>query len=86
MKSKKTGKNISAVEVQGISIHGIWLFVKDKEYFLPFAEFPWFKEAKVSDIYNVKLNHSHYLHWERLDVDLELESLEDLERYPLIYK
>jgi hypothetical protein len=79
------GKNISAVEVSNISQHGIWLLVKGKEYFLPYREFPWFRTAKISQIFDVQLNHSHHLHWPALDVDLELKSLENLENYPLVY-
>jgi hypothetical protein len=86
MKSKKNGKDILIVEVQSISQTGIWLFVIDKEYFLPFKEFPWFKNAKVSDVQTVKLNHGHHLHWPKLDLDLELESIENPSKYPKLYK
>jgi len=85
MKSSRLGKNISEIEIQNISAHGIWLFVKGKEYFLPHNEYPWFKEAKISEIYNVELHHGMHLHWPDLDVDLELESLIHPEMYPLIY-
>jgi hypothetical protein len=86
VKLRKPGKSISAVEVLNISIDGIWLSVKGKEYFLPYRDFPWFKDASVAKIHNVQLLHSHHLYWKDLDVDLELESLEDLERYPLKYR
>ena len=86
MKSKNNGKNTSKkIEVQNISAFGIWLFVKDKEYFLSFKLFPWFKNAKVSDVQNVKLNNGHHLYWPSLDIDLELESLENPDKYPLLY-
>lgn len=86
MKSKNRGKNISEVEVQEISKHGIWLSVKGREYFLPFHEYPWFRDAKVSEIQQLKLLHESHLYWSDLDVDLELESLKYPERYPLSYK
>jgi len=86
MKSVKLGKNISVVEVQQISPQGIWLYACEKEYFLPYQDYPWFKEAKVSDIYNVEILNGGHLHWPTLDVDLELEALEEPEKYPLIYK
>lgn len=70
MKSQRLGKNISDVEVQNISIHGIWLYVNGKEYFLPYKEYPWFKDAKVSAICNLELLHSSHLYWPDLDVDL----------------
>ena len=86
MKLKKNGKSTSKVEVQNISRFGIWLFVNDKEYFLSFELFPWFKNAKISDVHNVKLNNGNHLNWTSLDIDLELESLENPGRYPMIYK
>jgi hypothetical protein len=85
MKSSALGKNTSPVEVQEISHHGIWIYVKDWEYFLPYKDYPWFKEAKISEVCNVQLLHGMHLHWPDLDVDLELESLQHPEKYPLIY-
>ena len=86
MKSKRVGENISQVEVSNISLHGIWLFVKDKEHFLSFDEYPWFRDAKIGDILKVELLNDHHLRWETLDVDLELESLVNPGNYPLVYK
>ena len=86
MKSKKLGKNISETEVTNVSKHGFWMLINGKEYFLAFKDFPWFREATISQITNVKLIHSQHLYWTDLDVDLELESLENLEKYPLIAK
>lgn len=86
MKSQKLGKSISEVEVQNISTHGVWLYVNEKEYFLPYKEYPWFRHAKVAEIHNVELLHGIHLHWPDLDVDIELESFEHPEKYPLIYR
>jgi hypothetical protein len=86
MKSKNLGKNISIVEVLNVSLYGIWILVKDKEYFLPFIHYPWFKEAKINDIYQVKFLHKDHLYWENLDIDLDLNSLEYPEKFPLVYK
>jgi hypothetical protein len=86
MKSPTPGTGISDVEVTNISLHGFWLFVEGKEYFLAFEGYPWFKDAKVSDILAVELLHGSHLHWPALDVDLAIESLEDPEKYPLIYE
>ena len=68
-----------------ISKHGFWLFLNDREFFLPFDGFPWFKDATISSILNVELLHQHHLYWPDLDVDLEVESIESPEKYPLIY-
>lgn len=86
MKSQALGKNISDVEVLNVSPNGLWILVLEKEYFLPYKDFPWFKDAKVVEIYNVELLNQNHLNWPDLDVDLELESLENLEKYPLVYK
>ena len=84
MKSKKLGKDTSEVNVTNVSDRGLWMLVSGKEYFLPFNDFPWFKEATISQITNVRLLHLHHLYWPDLDVDLELESIENPEKYPLI--
>jgi len=60
--------------------------VKDAEHFLPFDEYPWFRDAKIVDILNVELLNDHHLRWDTLDVDLELESLTNPGNYPLVYK
>jgi len=86
MTLKRRGTSILAVEVSHIDNLGFWLCVEDREYFLSFKEYPWFKEAKVKDITNVKLLHGCHLYWPQLDVDLEIDCLENPQDYPLIYK
>jgi len=86
MTSKSHGQNISVVEVSHIDAQGLWLCVEDKEYFLPYDEYPWFKEAKVKEITDVELLNGGHLHWPQLDVDLEIECLRNPQKYPLIYQ
>ncbi len=76
----------TSVEVANISPHGVWLLVRQKEYFLPYKEFPWFQDARLAEIHRVQLVHGRFLRWEDLDVELALESLEHPERYPLKYR
>ena len=85
MKLKAAGKNISKIEVTNISPFGIWLLFCEKEYFLPYTEFPWFKDSKVADITNVKLLNDNHIHWPSIDVELETDILENLEKYPLLF-
>jgi len=85
MTSSQLGKSTSVVEVTNISAHGIWLFVGEREYFLSYDKFPWFKEARIGDILGVELLHGFHLHWPQLDVDLEVASLENPDMYPLTY-
>jgi hypothetical protein len=74
------------VSIFNISSNGFWLYVKDKEYFLSYEEYPWFKEARIKDILNVKLLRDFHLYWPDLDVDLEVNCLENTANYPLKYK
>ena len=85
-RSRRRGKSTSRVEVQGLSRHGLWLLVSDTEYYLPFEQFPWFAEARVRDAYEVELLHETHLHWPKLDVDLDLDSLSRPDDYPLVYQ
>lgn len=82
MKSRRRGKNTSAVEVVHISQSGIWLDVCGKEYFLSYKQFPWFRNATVRQIHFVRLLHGHHLYWPALDIDLELDSLDRPQQYP----
>ncbi len=80
----RLGKDISEVEVSNISIHGIWLLVRDKEFFLPFEKFPWFKDKPISAIFNViEISPGHF-YWPLLDIDLSEEIIEHPERFPLV--
>lgn len=86
MRLVEHGTSTSKTEVSNISPYGVWLYVRGKEYFLSYKDFPWFKDARLSEIQNVQLIHGRNLHWEDLDVDLALESLEHPDRYPLRYR
>jgi len=80
----KRGIATSAVEVTNISQHGLWLLLDEREYFLPFDTFPWFKDAPVGKILHVELPAKEHVYWPDLDVDLEMESILHPERYPLV--
>ena len=82
MKSLKRGKSISA-SVENITPFGIWLFVNGKEYLLSYEIYPYFKDQTLKSIQNVQLIHGHHLYWHELDVDLEIDNLENPEKYPL---
>ena len=78
----KRGKGIS-VSVENITPFGIWLFVKGKEYFLSYENFVHFKAQTLNSIHNVQLLHGYHLYWPDLDIDLEIDNLENPEKYPL---
>lgn len=82
MRSVKSGIS-TLVSVENITPFGIWLFVKGKEYFLSYQEYPYFQDQTLKSIQNVELLHDLHLHWPDLDVDLEIDNLENPEKYPL---
>jgi len=82
LKSLKPGKGIS-VSVENITPFGIWLYVKGKEYLLDYEDYPYFRDQTLSAIQNVQLLHGYHLYWPELDVDLEIDNLENPEKYPL---
>jgi len=84
MKSVAPGKSTSKVELSNLSIHGAWFLIHEREYFLPFDQYPWFRDATIAQIAHVELLHDTHLYWQALDVDLSLAILEDPGRFPLI--
>jgi len=82
MKLSKPGKSIS-VSVENITPFCIWLYVKEKEYFLSYKDYPYFKDQTLNSIQNVQLLHGYHLYWPYLDVDLEIDNLDRPEKYPL---
>ena len=85
MKSSRHGKNILA-NIENITPFGIWLLIKGKEYFLSYEKFPYFKEQTLNAIHDVRLLHGQHLYWPQADIDLEIDNLENPEKYPLIAK
>jgi hypothetical protein len=86
MKSAKLGKSTSTAEVTNVSKHGFWILLGNEELFVPFSQFPWFKDAPVSQLLNVEWPQPHHLYWPDLDVDLAVESIRHPEKFPLVSK
>jgi hypothetical protein len=84
MKSARRGRNTSAVEVTNVSPHGFWLLIDDRERFVSFEVFPWFRDATIADLTAVELPGPHHLYWPNLDIDLAVDSIDYPERYPLV--
>ena len=83
MSSSGPGKSNSAVEVTNISAHGLWLLVRNRELFLSYDDFPWFRDKPVKSILFVEEQSPGHLHWPEIDVDLTVEMIEHPERFPL---
>jgi hypothetical protein len=86
MSSNLPGVSISPNEVTNISAIGFWLLVDDREYFVPFDDYPAFREATVAQIYAVQRLGPTQFHWPELDIDIELEALEHPEHFPLMFR
>jgi hypothetical protein len=84
MRSELRGKPTSRVEVGNISPHGLWLLMGTREMFLPFDQFPWFRDAPIGKVFHVEQPHAGHLYWPELDIDLSVESIEHPDRFPLI--
>ena len=83
MSSSAHGKNTSETEVTHISLHGVWLLSSNgKELFMPYDEFPWFKDQPVKIIYNVEEQSPGHFYWPDIDVDLSEDIIENPGHYP----
>jgi hypothetical protein len=51
---------------------------------VPFEAFPWFRDASIAALCNVKRPRRGHLYWPDLDVDLATESIDHPERFPLV--
>ena len=83
MSSGPHGIATSGVEVANISGHGVWLLVGDRELFMSYDDFPWFKDAPVGKVLNVEEPSPGHFYWPDLDVDVGLETIENPEKFPL---
>ena len=83
MKSAAHGKSTSSVEVTNISPTGFWLLLDGRELLLPFAKFPWFRQAQIEQLCDVEMPSPGHLYWPKLDIDISVDSIDHPECYPL---
>lgn len=86
MRSAKHGRRTSEVEVTNVSLHGLWILIANRERFVGFDRFPWFLDAPIGAVLDVRLEGPGHLYWPKLDVDLAVESIDHPERFPLVSK
>jgi hypothetical protein len=84
MKSAALGNNISGPEVTNVSRHGLWLLLGREELFLPFEQFPWFRDAPIGKVLHVEQPSAQHLYWPELDIDLAVDSIRHPEQFPLV--
>lgn len=85
-KSEKPGVATSGPEVTEMTSTGFRLLLEGRERFLSFKDFPWFERAPAWKIRNVEEVGTDHLHWPELDVDLSVESIDNPEAFPLLWK
>jgi hypothetical protein len=83
MSSQAPGNTTSIAEITNVSAHGFWLFSAGQEVFLPYEEFPWFKDVPLKSILNVEEIRPGHFYWPDIDVDLTREIIENPQNYPL---
>ena len=90
MNSGIIGETIFHSEVTNIDEFGFWVLVDSrlgaKEYFIPFSDYPGFKDATIRQIHAVEQASPDQLHWAELDEDIDIAALEFPEKFPLIFK
>ncbi|MEY4730658.1 MAG: hypothetical protein RL020_1816 [Pseudomonadota bacterium] len=74
------------IEVSLATNKGFWLLLENEELFVPYSEFPWFKQATMEQITTVERPSANHLYWPLLDVDLSIESVRHPASFPLISK
>lgn len=79
------GTDIFQVEILGVTKHGFWLLLdEEKELFVSFSDFPWFRLAPIEQLFHIERPQSHHLYWPDLDIDLYVDSIRHPENFPLI--
>jgi hypothetical protein len=71
-------------EVTHVSQHGFWLLLGEEEPLLPFAEFPWFRQATIKQLTTIEWPSPDHLYWPLLDVDLSVNSIRHPDNFPLV--
>lgn len=70
------------VEVANISSHGVWLLTHNEELFMPYEDFPWFRDAPIGSILQVEEQSPGHYYWPKLDVDLTDEIIKNPAKFP----
>jgi hypothetical protein len=83
MSSRPLGTSTWAPEVRDVSNHGLWLLAGDRELSMSYDDFPWFKDVPIGKILNVEEPAAGHFHWPDLDVNLDVETIEHPDRFPL---
>ena len=78
------GTSTWVVEISHVSQHGLWVLLDAEELFLPFEQFPWFRNATIAQICSVERPTDDHLYWKQLDIDLSVQSIRTPAAFPLV--
>ena len=78
------GASNSTAEVTHVSRQGFWLLLAGEELLLPFAEFPWFRQATIEQLSDVQWPSPDHLYWPQLDVEIGRISMMRLALAPAV--
>ena len=80
------GTVTSPIEVVQLTPQGVWLAYHEKEFFLDHDLFPWFRDSTAAQVFNVQEISLGHFFWPDIDVDLDLERIQNPDRFPLVDK
>jgi len=72
--------------VTNIGLHGFWFLDGNREYFVPFKDYPEFRSATVEQIHAIRRCGPGQYHWAGLDIDIEAGALEQPKSFPLEFR
>ena|SRR5437867_2346780 len=84
MKFSRSGKNTFPVSVGAVNSRGFWLLLGTRKVFVAYRAFPWFREFTVRELARVRRPAPNHLRWPEFDIDLEVESIERPDEFPLV--
>ncbi len=74
------------LEATSITAIGLWILNRNEEYFIPYADYPAFRQGTVDQIANVEQPAPDQFYWPDLDIDIEAAALDEPERFPLQFQ
>ena len=84
MKFSRGGRSTFPVSVGALNRRGFWLRLGTRRVFVAYRASPWFRELTVRELARVRRPAPNHLRWPEFDIDLEVESIERPDEFPLV--
>jgi hypothetical protein len=78
-------QRLSSPTIAHIQRTEFFLSLDAREFFVSFEDCPDFNNAAISQIFDFRFSHDG-LHWDSLDVDIELDALKNPEKFTLKFR